>query len=202
MIAILLNDTLQAIAIKKLAGHIAAEAVIARDLDDLTSRLAPHARLIITDAVHFVAQLHWFMPRRDHVVIADAFPASTPSDEPDQPPCERPGQGQALQSGGERPGPAWLPLPCSQTELLRCLADIVNSTMGDRQPQAPPPDVLTRRERDVLRLIAAGERNTDIAERLHISLNTVLSHRKHITAKLGLKSIAQLSRYALLNALI
>lgn len=58
---------------------------------------------------------------------------------------------------------------------------------------------LSPREIDVLRLVAAGLINKEIAERLNISFNTVLSHRKNISAKLGIKSASGLSVYAMMN---
>ncbi len=66
-------------------------------------------------------------------------------------------------------------------------------------PPAPtgPPDDLTERELEVLRLIALGHTNTEIADQLYLSVRTVESHRAHIQQKLGLSSRAELVRYAL-----
>ncbi|MDR2232266.1 MAG: helix-turn-helix transcriptional regulator [Tannerella sp.] len=61
---------------------------------------------------------------------------------------------------------------------------------------------LTKREREVLKLIVAGMINKEIADQLFISLNTVLTHRKNITAKLGIKTIPGLTFYAIANGLI
>lgn len=61
---------------------------------------------------------------------------------------------------------------------------------------------LSDRERDVLILVARGMANKEIAERLNISIHTVMSHRKNITHKTGIKSVAGLTVYALLNNLI
>jgi two-component system, NarL family, response regulator NreC len=58
-------------------------------------------------------------------------------------------------------------------------------------------DELSERERDVLRLIALGHTNAEVAEQLFISIRTVESHRAHIQQKLGLSSRAELVRYAL-----
>ena len=66
----------------------------------------------------------------------------------------------------------------------------------------PPPDDISDRERDVLRLVAQGFTNKEIADRLFISSHTVITHRKNITAKLGIKTIAGLTMYALINRLI
>jgi DNA-binding NarL/FixJ family response regulator len=61
---------------------------------------------------------------------------------------------------------------------------------------------LTKRETDVLVLIAKGLMNKEIAERLNISIHTVISHRKNITRKTNIKSVAGLAMYALMNNLV
>ncbi len=61
---------------------------------------------------------------------------------------------------------------------------------------------LTDREVDVVKLVAFGKTNKEIADELYISIHTVISHRKNITEKLGIKSISGLTVYAILNNLI
>lgn len=61
---------------------------------------------------------------------------------------------------------------------------------------------LSRREKDVLQLVALGNTNQQIADKLFISIHTVISHRKNITEKLGIKSISGLTVYAIINKLI
>jgi DNA-binding CsgD family transcriptional regulator len=61
---------------------------------------------------------------------------------------------------------------------------------------------LSSRERDVLREIASGKTNKEIADSLFISVNTVITHRKNLTAKLGIRSVSGLSLYALMNGII
>lgn len=63
-------------------------------------------------------------------------------------------------------------------------------------------DELSERERDVLRLIALGHTNAEVAEQLFISIRTVESHRAHIQQKLRLSSRAELVRYALERGLV
>ena len=65
-----------------------------------------------------------------------------------------------------------------------------------------PPDDLTGREVDVLRLIALGHTNTEIGEQLHLSVRTVETHRAHLQQKLGRSSRAELVRYALERGLV
>lgn len=63
-------------------------------------------------------------------------------------------------------------------------------------------NTLSQRETEVLRLIASGRHNKEIAQELNISINTVLTHRKNITAKLSIKSVSGLSFYAMMNGII
>lgn len=56
---------------------------------------------------------------------------------------------------------------------------------------------LTRREREVLQLLAEGGSTAQIAGQLHLSVKTVETHRKHIMDKLSLRSIAELTKYAI-----
>jgi two-component system response regulator NreC len=70
------------------------------------------------------------------------------------------------------------------------------------EPESAAPDELSDRELEVLRLIALGHTNNEIAERLFLSVRTVESHRAHIQQKLGLTSRSELVRYALERGLI
>jgi two-component system response regulator NreC len=65
-----------------------------------------------------------------------------------------------------------------------------------------PPDDLTDRERDVLRRIALGHTNTEIAGQLYLSVRTVETHRAHIQQKLSRSSRAELVQYALEHKLV
>ncbi|HEV8153814.1 MAG TPA: response regulator transcription factor [Solirubrobacteraceae bacterium] len=83
----------------------------------------------------------------------------------------------------------------------------LNPRLGARlaaEPPAPagPPDDLTEREVEILRLIALGHTNGEIASQLYLSVRTVESHRAHIQQKLRRTSRAELVRYALDNGLV
>src|SRR3954464_3111862 len=67
---------------------------------------------------------------------------------------------------------------------------------------AGPPDDLTPRELEVLRLIALGHTNAEIGAQLFLSIRTVESHRAHIQQKLRRSSRAELVRYALDHGLL
>ena len=81
----------------------------------------------------------------------------------------------------------------------------LNPALGARiaaEPPPGPPDNLSEREVDVLRLIALGHTNAEIAERLFLSVRTVETHRAHIQQKLGLSTRAELVAYVIGHRLI
>jgi two-component system, NarL family, response regulator NreC len=70
------------------------------------------------------------------------------------------------------------------------------------EPPPGPPDGLSERELEILRLIALGYTNSQVAEELFLSVRTVETHRAHIQQKLGLSDRAELVRYALDRKLV
>jgi len=70
--------------------------------------------------------------------------------------------------------------------------------------EADPPslEILTKREQQILKLIANGLSNKNIASRLKISVRTVESHRANLSNKLGLKNTAGLVKYAVSKGLV
>ena len=87
----------------------------------------------------------------------------------------------------------------SREQLLRKLDN------ADDQSQVNPysdSHELSERERDVLVLVAKGLANKEIADKLNISIHTVMSHRKNIAHKTGIKSVAGLTVSALLNNML
>lgn len=85
------------------------------------------------------------------------------------------------------------------------IIDIISSVLKETEKTTSKKndgDELSVREKDVLQLVALGNSNKEIAEKLFISIHTVISHRKNITEKLGIKSISGLTVYAILNKLI
>ncbi|MBR4381292.1 MAG: response regulator transcription factor [Bacteroidaceae bacterium] len=69
-------------------------------------------------------------------------------------------------------------------------------------PQMPLQNDLTKREIEVLSLVARGFINKEIANKLNISLTTVITHRKNITEKLGIKSVSGLTIYAVMRGYV
>jgi len=82
----------------------------------------------------------------------------------------------------------------------------LNPRLGAELAAAPvpegPPDDLTDRELEILKLIALGHTNGEIASQLYLSVRTVESHRAHIQLKTGRTRRAELVRYALEHGLL
>lgn len=75
--------------------------------------------------------------------------------------------------------------------------DRVRNDSGDEAGSPPLPSVLGRREKQVLALLADGKRSAEIAQTLGIATGTVDVYRRSIRQKLGLGSVAELTRYAM-----
>ena len=99
----------------------------------------------------------------------------------------------------------------AETELVEAVRraavgdTYLNPRLGARvaaEPQPGPPDGLSEREVDVLRMISLGYTNAEIAAQLYLSVRTVETHRAHIQQKLRLGSRAELVHYALDHKLI
>ena len=87
----------------------------------------------------------------------------------------------------------------SKLKIINKLNQIVQT---DDKTEKNDDVELSKREIDVLVAVAKGMMNKEIADRMNISIHTVISHRKNITRKTGIKSVSGLTVYALLNNLI
>jgi two-component system response regulator NreC len=116
---------------------------------------------------------------------------------------------QALQAGAL----GYVLKEAADAELVsavRAAADgrtYLNPELGARMAAAPPaptgpPDDLTERELEILRLIALGHTNAEIGGRLYLSVRTIESHRAHIQQKTRRGTRAELVRYALDHGLL
>ena len=113
---------------------------------------------------------------------------------------------RALSSGAA----AYVLKESADTELIEAVRlaavgeSYLNPRLGAQLAAAPatPPDDLSPRELEILRLIALGHTNADIAEQLYLSVRTVESHRAHIQQKLRLTTRAELVRHALDRGLL
>ncbi len=74
---------------------------------------------------------------------------------------------------------------------------VVDSAVGHAADQS----VLSKREREVLQLLAEGCTSKEIGDRLHVAVSTVDTHRRQIAGKLGLRTVAELTKYAVREGL-
>lgn len=119
----------------------------------------------------------------------------------------------------EKPGIRWIGIIYSliNTETLTEFDDIIridetsevicnkifrHSDTKPLLPSSPQQKTLSDRETDVLKLLSGGLSNKEIADNLNISIHTVISHRKNISQKTGIKSQSGLTIYALSNNII
>ncbi len=88
----------------------------------------------------------------------------------------------------------------SKETVLRKLNNIMDQILGKNSENESSD--LSEREKDILKEVAQGLTNNEIADKLFISAHTVITHRKKITKKLGIKSVSGLTVYAIINGLI
>jgi DNA-binding NarL/FixJ family response regulator len=84
--------------------------------------------------------------------------------------------------------------------------EVARTAMEDANPAAPGAadlyEALTDREKQVLKLVAEGKSNKDVAEVLGISVKTAMSHREHVMEKLGVHNRTELVRFAIKKGVI
>ncbi|MCD7936818.1 MAG: LuxR C-terminal-related transcriptional regulator [Tannerellaceae bacterium] len=130
----------------------------------------------ITDADQFVLNSEFFLPRKGKTIIL-------------------------VRENITNPGGHYINIHSTQETLLSTFRQIF--AVGTSHIHTPDNNKdLSQREKDVLQLIVKGSTNKEIADKLSISLNTVLTHRKNITGKLGIKTISGLTYYAIMNGFI
>jgi two-component system, NarL family, response regulator NreC len=116
---------------------------------------------------------------------------------------------QAMQSGAK----GYVLKEAADAELVQAVhaaaqgRTYLNPQLGARMAAAPPepvgpPDDLTEREVEILRLIALGHTNAEIAKQLYLSVRTIESHRAHIQQKTGRSVRSELVRYAIDHSMI
>lgn len=108
---------------------------------------------------------------------------------------------------------------CTSQELLECIRTVAGGgtylspqvaevvvkgfvrRLGE-ETGTPPASVLTPREREVLQLLVEGHTVKAIAERIHLGIKTVETHRRNIMEKLGLKNMVDLIKYAMREGVV
>jgi DNA-binding NarL/FixJ family response regulator len=91
--------------------------------------------------------------------------------------------------------------------LVRAVLTLQQHAHGDGRNMPPMPQILQQkilsdREIEVMSLIVQGYINKEIADRLNIGLSTVITHRKNIMEKLGMKSVSALTIYAVMHGYV
>lgn len=146
--------------------------------------------LFVTDSDTVIAYLDFFLPRKPRVgVVCHASGNASIS------------SGNASLSSGFASSSSGFTLigrDIDETRLCSVLKDL-GATLTE--PDSDHGD-LSPREVEVLKEIATGKTNKEIADTLCISVNTVITHRKNISVKLGIRSASAMSLYALMNGII
>lgn len=95
--------------------------------------------------------------------------------------------------------PATIYFDSDEAEIEDAVLTIIK---GAKKHESASDSRLSTREMEVLRELAGGKTNKEIADTLCISVNTVITHRKNISGKLGIHSVSGLSLYAVMNGII
>ena len=82
--------------------------------------------------------------------------------------------------------------------VIKTLRDALSGRVENRTGGSE----LSAREKEILVCVAQGMLSKEIADRLHLSIHTVITHRKNITRKTGIKTVAGLTVYAMMNGLM
>lgn len=173
-VAIIMRNTLEALGIKYILEEaFSISPQVFSALGQVPDVGSDLFDFYFTSPELFVKHLDFFLPRRQKVITV----TSSPRDDEANVLCANDDESSIIDSIN-----AWF-------------ANIERNA-ADHQ------DELSQREIDVLRLIASGMINKEIAESLGISINTVLTHRKNITNKLGIRSVSGLTFYAMMNGII
>lgn len=173
-ITIIDPDTLRAVGLRHiLTSLFDSEVKILAALPSQYTEDDSQTRYIITPRA-FTANLDFFLTRRQRIAIIDV----------DDNTC-----GNLTSINPTK----------SESDIIDQLGFFMPT---DGNEAAQSESALSQREIEVLRLVALGFINKEIADSLSISFNTVLTHRRNITSKLGIRSVSGLGVYALMNGYI
>lgn len=174
-IAIIGLSTLEATGIKALMHQRwEYKTVTMHDFPE-TDREAENYFAFVVSGHVFIDHLEFFMPRRQRTIVIDRTGAESLTRQPSV-------IGQ-----------------CSdEADIL----NVLNKVLFLHEKNDVENDELSQREIEVLKMVATGMLNKEIADKLCISVNTVITHRKNISAKLGVKSASAFTTYAIMNGLL
>ncbi len=86
--------------------------------------------------------------------------------------------------------------------MVAKLHEVVKSSHSKKSGSSDENTDLSEREKEILAAVAKGLTNKEIADKYHLSVHTVVSHRKNITRKIGIKTVSGLTIYAMFNNII
>lgn len=180
-IAIIVPDTLQSIGLQSLLTDyfLPVEVCYFPTFEALTGCSSDLFDYYFTTAEIWVLNTDFFLPRRSKVMVLI----------------------NGTEGEGGLSGINHLTTQAPQETIIEQLEHLFAGENSSATTGENGKD-LSIRETDVLQLIVKGITNKEIADKLNISLNTVLSHRKNITAKLGIKTVSGLTFYAIMNGII
>lgn len=92
----------------------------------------------------------------------------------------------------------FIPKNISKEQVYKKFNDLLNYDKIEYNEE----DILSEREKEIVKLIALGFSNKEIADKLFLSIHTITTHRKNISKKLGIKTISGITIYAVLNGII
>lgn len=139
--------------------------------------------IYVADSDTALANLDFFLPRKQRVAVVCDTACNVSAS-------------SGLTSASS--GFTFIGRDIDETRLCGILNEL-GSTLSE--PDSDHGD-LSPREVEVLKEIATGKTNKEIADTLCISVNTVITHRKNISVKLGIRSASAMSLYALMNGII
>ena len=171
---ILTHDTLRAIGIKHILDTLFnVKASITRDIKIIADKIEQF-EIIIVDEYNCLSHLDLFIPQKNKTIILTSTDAN------------RYFSWQAINSTTD------------ENHIVEAISALIKNLTRNNSTKSG----LSSRETEVLKLVAQGHTNKEIADMLNISINTVLSHRKNISTKLGIKSVSGLCIYAMMNGII
>ncbi|MGZ2371823.1 response regulator transcription factor [Ancylomarina sp. YFZ004] len=105
------------------------------------------------------------------------------------------------EAGNKYSADAFIHYNDGESKILSCLESL-KYDLDKKNKNVKLDEPISAREKNILKHIALGLTNKEIADQLFISIHTVVTHRKNITHKLGIKSVSGLTVYAILHNLI
>jgi len=182
-IAIILADILQSTGLQSILADYFAPVEICYfpAFEELSAAGHDNFDYYFTHSDTFVLNADYFLPRRNKTILLLCNKETVP---------------------GTSASTYYLNVCSSQETIIEQLQSLFIDDNTNNVIPGEGNKELSVRETDVLQLIVKGITNKEIADKLNISLNTVLTHRKNITTKLGIKTVSGLTFYAIMNGII